>query len=1202
MVEFDYVKVQEKWQKKWSDAGVFKANLDKSRPKYYCLEMFPYPSGSGLHMGHAFNYTIGDVYSRFKRMNGFNVLYPMGYDSFGLPAENAAIKANSHPKIFTEDAIQNFIRQQKALGLSYDWDRILMTHSPEYYKWNQFIFLKFLENGLAYRKKAAVNWCPKCDTVLANEQVQGGKCWRHPDTEIHLKQLEQWFIKTTKYAEELLTDLNNIDWPKRIKVMQENWIGKSFGTEIDFEIDEKSDFVLLHGYTGAPENNFFPWLKKELENKGKKARVPRLPKTDNPVVLDQVDYVLKNEKFDENTVLLGHSLGCAVALKVLENLNVKIKKLVLVGGFIDTDFKDKKHRPFEKSFNWKFDFERIKNNVKEIVILRDSSDYAISHEQIDRIKEKLGVGEIIDATAKKPHFTNETEPIILDSCLNSWPVFTTRPDTIFGVTFMVVSAQHPKLMTLVTEEQKSEIDELLKKIKSTSEKDVEELEKEGAFTGSYAINPLTKEKVPIYAGNFVVAEYGSGMVMAVPAHDQRDFEFAKKYGIPIKQVVSLVFKLSEGKDKVRDDKKTVKRKTIIAIIKHWEKNEYFCLDWEKYGWKSFIIGGVEEGESPIDAVNREVMEETGYQNFNIIKKVSGEVHSHYFAAHKDENRYAETECFYVELKDEAQTKVEDEHKKNHKGLWVKKNDVFKFVNLNIHTLYWRHFNEGDKSYTEGGVLINSGEFSGLNNEIAKDKITEFLESTGLGKKTVQYKLRDWLVSRQRYWGTPIPVVYCDKCGIVPAKESDLPIKLPEDITFGQGNPILSSKSFVNTKCPRCNSDAKRETDTMDTFFDSSWYYIRYADNKNDKEMFDKSKVDYWLPVDQYIGGAEHACMHLVYARFFTKALRDIGYLSFDEPFLKLFNQGMLHGPDGFVMSKSRGNVVTPETISEKYGIDTARFFLLSIASPDKDLEWSDKGIEGAHRFVKNVITYFETVKTGESSKLSLSKLNRTIKEVTEDIEDFRYNLAIIKLRMLFESLKEEESTDTLEKFLILLHPICPHITEELYENLGKKGFLTKAKWPKADESLIDEKEEFIEQMEITAKSDIATVLSLAKIDLPKRITIIISQEWKYSLFKRMKEKMDETRDLREIMMHVLLDEELKKHAQNIQKIVPNILKDPKKIPPVIIDQRSEKHALEGIKKMLAEVFKAEIEIVTAEESTHSKAHGAMPSKPAIVVE
>src|SRR3989344_2279784 len=630
-----FKKIEKKWQEKWEKKKVFE--VKEGKKKFYVLEMFPYPSSQGLHMGHAFNYTIGDIYARFKRMKDFNVLYPMGYDSFGLPAENAAIQAKIHPKKFTEKAIQNFIKQQKALGLSYDWNRIISTCEPEYYRWNQYFFLKFLEKGLVYRKKATVNFCRKCDTVLANEQVHNVRCWRHKDVDVETKQLEQWFIKTTKYADELLK-VDKLEWPERIKIMQKNWIGKSYGTEILFEIN--------------------------------------------------------NEK---------------------------------------------------------------------------------------------------------------------------WKIFTTRPDTIYGVTFMVISAQHEMLMELVSEKEKKNVEKFLKNIK----KNDEDLEKEGVFTGSYAINPLTNEKIPVYASNFVLADYGSGMVMAVPAHDQRDFEFAKKYKIHIKIVI---------------------------------QPEGYTINTDKMS----------------------------------------------------------------------------------------------------------------RAYTGEGKLVNSGKFSGINNRDAIEKITKYLQENKLGKKDIQYKLKDWLVSRQRYWGTPIPVVYCEECGVVPVPEKELPVRLPEKVKFGKGNPLETNKIFLEVKCYNCGGKAKRETDTMDTFFDSSWYFLRYCDSKNNKEPFEKKKIEYWMPVDQYIGCAEHACMHLIYARFFVKALRDLGFLKFDEPFKKLFNQGMLHGNDGSVMSKSIGNVVLPEEVSDKYGIDTARLFLLSLGSPDKDRTWSDSGIGGSFRFINSLFFYFKKVKISKN--------------------------------------------------------------------------------------------------------------------------------------------------------------------------------------------------------------------------------------------
>jgi leucyl-tRNA synthetase len=752
----NFNKIEKKWQKEWEKAKVFETSENKKKEKYYISEMYPYPSALGLHIGHAFNYSIGDVYARFKRMNGFNVLYPMGYDSFGLPAENAAIRAGEHPRSYTEKSINNFIRQQKELGLSYDWSKMLYSHDSEYYKWNQFFFLKFLEKGLAYRKKSSVNWCPKCNTVLANEQVHSGKCEYHSDVEVEIKHLEQWFVKTTAYAEELLEKIDELEWPEKIKSMQKNWIGKSHGINITFEIN----------------------------------------------------------------------------------------------------------------------------------------------------KEK-------------------------------WQVFTTRPDTIYGVTFMVISAQHPRLMELVTKEQKKEVENFLKKIKSTSEKDMEELEKEGAFTGSYAINPVTKEKIPVYTGNFVVADYGCGMVMAVPTHDQRDFEFAKKYKILMRLVIQP-----------------------------------------------------EMGELNADKMMR--------------------------------------------------------------------------------------------AYTGGGNLVNSGEFDGMYNIDAIDSISNFLEEKKLGKRIVQYKLRDWLISRQRYWGTPIPIIYCEKCGIVPVPEKDLPVLLPEDVKFGKGNPLATSEKFLHVECPKCKGKAKRETDTMDTFFDSSWYYLRYPDSKNKKEAFDKKKISYWLPVDQYIGGAEHACMHLIYARFFTKALRDLGFLKIDEPFKRLFNQGMVSGEGGEKMSKSKGNIINPDEISKKYGVDASRFFLLSLASPDKSREWSETGIQGCFNFLSKAFISFQEIKIGKSDERTESRINKAIKEVTEDIETFRYNIAIIRLRELFESLPFQASKEDLEKYLKLLHPFCPHVTEELWENLGRKGFITLSEWPVADESKINEKFEQQEKAIEKLAGDINNISNILK--------------------------------------------------------------------------------------------------------------------------
>lgn len=752
----DFSKIEKKWQKRWASEKVFEVRESK-KEKFYVLDMFPYPSGAGLHIGHAFVFSLGDIYARLKRMQGFNVLYPIGYDSLGLPAENAAIKDKTHPEDYTKKSIANFGKQQKAMGWSYDWSRVVNTSDPDYYKWDQWIFLKMLEKGLAYRRKSPVNWCNECETVLANEQVTNGKCWRHEDTDVEIKHLSQWFLKITDYADELISGLDKVNWPERAKTMQKNWIGKSFGAEVNFSVS----------------------------------------------------------------------------------------------------------------------------------------------------------GE-------------------------DWPVFTTRVDTIFGVTFVVVSAQHDKLDELVTPEQRGEVDKFLKKLKSVSEKEQEDMEKEGVFSGSYAVNPMTGEKVPIWIGNFVLAGYGSGMVMAVPAHDERDFDFAKKYNLPIKQV----------------------------IVEHDSK-----------------------------------------------EKRDGKL---------------------------------------------------------------------EKAFTGFGDLINSEDFDGLGSMEAKEHIVNALEVKGKGKKTVQYRLRDWLISRQRYWGTPIPIIYCDDCGAIPVSERDLPVKLPKKVEFGKGNPLLTNESFVKTKCPKCGKTGRRETDTMDTFANSSWYFLRYADSKNDKKIFDPKNANYWAPINQYIGGPEHITMHLIYLRFYSKFLRDLGLLEFDEPALNYFTQGIVKGADGEKMSKSKGNVVEPLEMIEKFGADSLRLFLVSVASPDKDFNWDSKGIEGSRKFLMKVMNFVDNFKTEKMSALTESRLNRTIRDYTKDIEEFRYNMGVIKLRALFDDLEKGCSKAALMDYVMMLAVICPHISEELWGKLGGKGFVSVAKWPVFDEKKIDDKLEEAEKQVEKTVDDVKNILRIMK--------------------------------------------------------------------------------------------------------------------------
>jgi leucyl-tRNA synthetase len=772
-------KIEKKWQEFWDREKLFAVKEDAGRPKFYCLEMFPYPSGR-IHMGHVRNYVIGDVITRYKKMRGFNVLHPMGWDSFGMPAENAAIKHGVHPSKWTHENIAYMKDQLKKMGLVYDWQREVTTCSPEYYRWNQWFFLKMLERGLAYKKASSVNWCPSCETVLANEQVINDGCWRC-DTVVVQKDLEQWFFKITDYAEELLKDADTLGgWPEKVVTMQRNWIGRSEGVEVDFRI------------TGS--------------------------------------------------------------------------------------------------------------------------------------ERKLRI-------------------------------FTTRQDTLYGATFMSVAGKHPVIQELVKDK------EIIRQIKALSD-DPEE--KQGVFTGCYAENPVTGDSIPIYAANFVLMEYGTGAIMAVPAHDQRDFEFAKKYNLPVKVVILPV------------------GAPLVGALAQEEKGQRQAL--------------------PLQA------------------------------------------------------------------------------------------------FEDYGILVESGPYSGLSSEEAREKIADFLEKEGLGRKVVNYKLRDWGISRQRYWGTPIPVIYCPSCGIVPVPEDDLPVILPEDVHIsGKGSsPLAETEDFVNVKCPRCGADARRETDTMDTFVDSSWYYIAYCLGGNDKVDFISSlhqgemtsPLQYWMPVDQYIGGIEHAVLHLLYSRFFTKVLRDLGLVRINEPFKSLLTQGMVI-KDGAKMSKSKGNVVDPDLLVGKYGTDTVRIFSMFAAPPEKDLEWSDQGVEGALRFLSRIWTFIYrnhgvlSVKAGgqlrdaahfpASASQLLRKTHQTIKKVTNSIErDYHFNTAIAALMELVNETLAFNPSDkderdllryTVRQLILLLSPFAPHFSEELWREIGESRTLFNEKWPAWDEDIAkDEEIELVVQL------------------------------------------------------------------------------------------------------------------------------------------
>jgi leucyl-tRNA synthetase len=886
----DFHALAQKWQKKWADAQLFKFDEHSTKPKFYCLEMFPYPSGYGLHMGHARNYTMGDVVARFKRMQGYNVLYPMGYDAFGLPAENAAIKNKTHPLIYTQNSMAAFTRQLNELGNSYDWSRTLATCDPEYYRWNQWFFLQFYKRGLVEKRKAPINWCPSCQTVLANEQVEKGKCWRCGSIVV-VKDLEQWFVKITNYAEDLLQGLDELQgWPEKIRTMQENWIGKSEGINIPFPLEHSDE------------------------------------------------------------------------------------KLV---------------------------------------------------------------------------------------------AFTTRCDTIFSVTFLVIAPEHPLVLALAKgTKQEHEVKRVLEEIskQTTIERTTAEgKDKIGAFLGKYAINPATGDRIPVYVANFALM-YGTGIVMA-DAHDQRDFEFAKKYNIPLKFVIS-----SDGE--------------------------------------------------PLDV-------ETA-----------------------------------------------------------------------------------DRAVIDDGILYDSGEFSGMHNRDALPKIAEWLAKHHNAKRTINYKIRDWLISRQRYWGTPIPILYCEKCGVVPVQEHELPVRLPDDVEFtGEGNPLLTSHSFLHARCPTCGGDARRETDTMDTFVDSSWYFLRYCNPHDDKEPFNTALVNKLLPVDQYIGGAEHAVMHLLYARFFTRVLYDMKLVSFKEPFKNLFNQGTVT-KDGAKMSKSVGNIVTQDEIAEKYGIDTGRFFLMFVASPESELEWSDEGVEGSYRFLNRVFNLLDeqhTSRSAEKDKLLESKRHRCIKETTRYLDSFELNKALIVIMEFANALVKHKSEISEKEFKISLNtlahmllPFTPHLAEEMNERLGGNGFLSASSWPLADENKISERVELDEEYMEEIAANIRKNMNAKNIKQLQSITLYQAENWKYvfvqhfrTLFERLKNPGEIAAELRKVP-------ELESRQEEVMKLTQAVVKNMKILPLVDRTKEEEHLLLQQTAKILERMFSTTVHL-GSHASEDPKAKNGLPGKPAVVL-
>ena len=881
-------KIDSKWQKVWEESGCFHAEIDKTKEKFYALVEFPYPSGAGMHVGHIRAYMGLDVISRKRRMEGYNVLFPIGFDAFGLPTENYAIKTGIHPRIVTDQNIATFTKQLKSVGFSFDWDRVVDTTDPNYYKWTQWIFLKLFEKGLAYKSKTYVNYCPNCRCILANEESQGGKCDRC-DSEIVQKEKEVWMLKITDYADKLLDGLDEVNFHPRVRLEQENWIGRSYGAEIDFVIDGTDDILT---------------------------------------------------------------------------------------------------------------------------------------------------------------------------------VYTTRPDTIFGVTYMAIAPEHPILEKYKERiENYDEIVEYQKKAKKKSEFERVELAKDKTGVEVYGLkvlNPVTGKIVPLWVTDYVMMGYGTGAIMAVPAHDTRDFEFAKKFGIDVVQVVAPHF-VPEDKDKLRENVQNTKRNVAIAIIKHPTENKYLVLDWkQEYGWKTFVMGGIKEGETPVEAAIREMIEETGYTNVKNAYAFNAISYNDFYAAHKNVNRYTTQYPVYIELADENQIPTNYEETKFHNYRWVSAENLASNINLDAQNFMADMLlNERPYIDIDNGKMVNSGFLNGLEVNQAKEEAIRYIEEHHIGRKRKNYHMKDWAFARQRYWGEPIPIVKCEKCGLVALPEEELPLTLPEVDNFVPGengeSPLANIDSWVNTTCPHCGGKAKRETDTMPQWAGSSWYFLRYMDPQNKEAFAGKEALDYWKCVDWYNGGMEHVTRHLIYSRFWHRFLYDIGVVPTKEPYMKRTAQGLILGPNGEKMSKSKGNVVNPDDIVKAYGADTLRTYIMFIGEYSLPAPWSENGVKGAKKFLDRIMRLENLVVDEDIVIEELEReLNKTIKKVTEDYEDMKYNTAIAAMMSYVNVLYKQEkiSKKYVAPLLQILNPVAPHVTEELWERLGFEGHIFESKWPTYDPTKI----------------------------------------------------------------------------------------------------------------------------------------------------
>ncbi|MGM0482479.1 MAG: non-canonical purine NTP pyrophosphatase [Patescibacteria group bacterium] len=1084
MEKYNHKKIEPKWQKKWQKDGLYKAKDNSKKEKKYILDMFPYPSGEGVHIGHLRGYIPTDTYSRYLRMKGYNVLHPMGWDAFGLPAEGYAIKNKIHPKKAVKKNIDRYRKQLSRPGLSYDWSREIDTTDPDYYKWTQWAFLRMFKKGLAYESYEPINWCPSCKTGLANEDLEGGRCERC-DSEVEQKPMRQWVLRITDYAESLLKDLDYLPgWPESVKESQRNWIGKSKGAEIVFPLTYYKEVLLASNNPGKrsrvqslldaeglgikvltpkdlgiKEEEVLESAKDLFKNAEKKALAYK-GKTELPVLAGDTGFYIKGESLDPTKVKRN-----AVSEEDEKKLSKEQISRKMVRFYTDIA---KKHGGEAEAY-WKDawvlmtpegDVKKI-SNKREVVLTAKRKGKVDHNFPLRGLYRHRPSGKHIRGGGHEDSKDLSSVKSALRGLL-SYPleVFTTRPDTLFGATYMVVAPEHKMISELWDMvENKEQVKDYINKAKKKTElqRTAEEKEKTGVLIkGISAINPANGERIPVWMADYVLVHYGTGAIMAVPAHDERDLDFAIQKDLPVRYVVHPR-RIDKYTPPVKG-KKTVERKTVHAIVSDPKSGKTLFLKWKKHNWRTFVVGGVDEGEDIVEAARREVREETGYTDLKLKKVTPFFVEAHYHAAHKNENRKAYTRAVHFELKSSKQEEIDPKERERHDVEWLLLEEVTNTLTCAELDVWLAWLKEGERlAYAGEGVLENSGNFSGMDNEEAKESIREYVG----GKKKITYKLKDWVFSRQRYWGEPIPLVHCDNCGVVPVPENELPVKLPEVKSYeptGTGeSPLANIASWVNTKCPKCKGKAKRETNTMPQWAGSCWYYLRFTDPKNDKALVSSKIEKYWMPVDKYVGGVEHATRHLIYSRFWHKFLYKEGLVSTKEPFVSLRNQGLVLGPDGRKMSKRWGNVVSPDEVVESVGADSMRIYTMFIGPFEGEVIWNPNGPIGAHRFLERVWRLRDKVSSGAtpSSKLK-TVLNKTIKKVEEDILSFSFNTAVSSLMILVNTLEAEDSVSKkdFKTLLILLAPFAPYISEELWQRLGNKSSVHRSSWPSFDPDLL----------------------------------------------------------------------------------------------------------------------------------------------------